>query len=208
MVFVLMFGNHVFQVFIPSPENLQNRDFTATYAPFLFGPDDANPVTPEIIDLGGTQRVKNEMVPIIFGFESVTSQHTTRHENIATTAYFIWQAGGSRHDNNLCDWLLAEQEIMANWGVRINGTKSSAKLEIRCAHVFMGEVEILETQLYSSNYERTACFHLPDWAKQTLQKKHYWWLADSAIQQSDFRVWFELEVFVFWFVHKGNSNAK
>lgn len=113
MVFVLMFGNHVFQVFVPSPETLQNRDFTATYAPFLFGPDDANPVTPEIIDLGGTQTVKNEMVPISYGFESVISKHTSRHENIATRAYFIWQAGGSRHGNDLSDWLLAEQEIMA-----------------------------------------------------------------------------------------------
>lgn len=113
MVFVLMFGNHVFQVFVPSPQTLQNSDFTATYAPFLFGPDDAHPLSPEIIDLGSTQRVKNEMVPIVFGFESVHSEHTSRHENIAIRAYFIWQAGGSKHGNHLSNWLLAEQEVMA-----------------------------------------------------------------------------------------------
>lgn len=110
MVFVFMFGNHVFQVFIPSPESLQNRDFTATFVPFLYGLDDANPLIPEVVDLGGSEIVKNEMVPINFGFESVTSQHTSWHENVATRAYFIWQAGGSRNGNDLSDWYLAEQE--------------------------------------------------------------------------------------------------
>ena len=113
MVFMLLFSNYIFQVFIPSPKSLQNHDFTATIFPTLYGPDPANPITPLVVDLCGRETVKNEMVPFPyhFGYQSVQGHHTSVHESIATRAYYIWQAGGSILGNDESDWLLAESEI-------------------------------------------------------------------------------------------------
>lgn len=115
MIFVLMFSNYVFQIMVPSPKSLQGEEVTATLFPFLYGVDPLNPLKPQVLDLSGTQIVKDEFVPFNFGFESMIHKHTSRHENIATRAYFIWQAGGCKHGNDVSDWLLAEEQMIASF---------------------------------------------------------------------------------------------
>lgn len=111
MVFVLLFSNYAFQVFVPSPQTRQNESFTATIFPFLFGPSSSQPLIPEILDLGGIEIVRNEFVPLGIDFQSMTESVTSKHEYIATRAYFIWQARGSRHGNDVVDWLEAEKQV-------------------------------------------------------------------------------------------------
>lgn len=117
MVFVLLFSNYIFQVFVPSPKHLQNNDFTGTFFPLLYGPDPEKPIKPQVIDLSKMETVRNETVPFSFIFETVEHRHTSRHENIATKAYYIWLAGGSKDGHDLADWLLAEHQIMSEFSM-------------------------------------------------------------------------------------------
>ncbi len=112
MIFVLMFSNYVFQIMVPSPKSLQGKKVTATIFPLLYGFDPLRPLKPQVLDLSGTETVRNEFVPYKFSFGSMEHRHTSRHENISTRAYFIWQAGGSKQGRDVSDWLLAEKEII------------------------------------------------------------------------------------------------
>jgi hypothetical protein len=113
MIFVLMFSNYVFQIMLPCPKSLQSEEVRATLFPLLYGVDPLKPLKPKVLDLSGTQIVKDELVAYGFRFESMSHKHTSRYENIATRAYFIWQAGGSRHGNDISDWLQAEKQIVS-----------------------------------------------------------------------------------------------
>jgi hypothetical protein len=91
MVFVLLFSNYAFQVFIPSPEVLQNSSFETTCFPLLLGIESERLRLPKTFDLSGSAVVKNENVCLYQGFESVEEEHTTAYANIATCAYFLWE---------------------------------------------------------------------------------------------------------------------
>ncbi len=111
MVFVLCFSNYVFQACLPAPESLQNRNFSVTFSPLLFGPDHNHPIKPKILDLSGTAIVRDDTEPFIFSFESVESHQMSAHENISTRAYFLWENNGKREGQDLANWLEAERQI-------------------------------------------------------------------------------------------------
>lgn len=113
MVFVLVFSNYVFQVCLPAPKTLQNRKFTVTYSPLLFGPDRSNPIQPKVVDLSGTETVRGDTEPFEFECESIERKDTSTHENVSTRAYFLWENNGRRDGQDLANWLEAERHILS-----------------------------------------------------------------------------------------------
>ena len=111
MVFVLVFSNYVFQVCLPAPKTLQNRNFTVTFSPLLFGPDRNCPIQPKVLDLSGTEILRGDTEPFEFGCESIERQDTSAHENISSRAYFLWEKNGKKNGEDLANWLEAERQL-------------------------------------------------------------------------------------------------